>query len=119
MSAHGSAVLDGIKRKPVAMRGEGVLRKLEVGSEARQFVGRIIARAIEVAEMSHKEASIRMGLSDDGAQISRWCSGVEPPSLARIASVPRLACGLSVALAELSDLTEVRTVISIKQEKRA
>lgn len=102
------------QRKPLACSGETVLRKLEIDAESRRLVGRLIERAIEIAGMSKKAASLRMGLSDDGVQVSRWCAGTEPPSLVRLASVPALACGLAVALAELAD-AEVRTVISMRR----
>lgn len=111
--------LDGIPRKQLAMRGETLLKKLEVDEESRRLVGRVVKRAIEHAAITAKAASIRMGLSDDGVQVSRWCAGTEPPSLVRLLAVPELRDGLSIALAELNERAEVRTVISLPKRVSA
>lgn len=107
--------LDEVPRKTLKCGGESLLKKIESNDDARRQVGRLIARAIEVAGISNKDASLRMGLSADGVQVSRWCAGTEPPSLLRLMSVPVLCCGLAVALAELQDGAEVRTVITLKR----
>lgn len=104
--------LDGIPRKSVAMKGEALHKKF-VDPETRALVGKVIDRAIHHSGLSKKDAAIRMGYEDDQSPISRWVSGIEPPSLARFVAVPALCCGLSVALAELADGAEVRTVISL------
>lgn len=114
MSPSVSQRLDGLPRKQIAMGSESLLKKIESNDDARRQVGRLIARAIEVAGISNKDASLRMGLSADGVQVSRWCAGTEPPSLLRLTSVPALCCGLAVALAELAD-AEVRTVVSFRR----
>jgi transcriptional regulator with XRE-family HTH domain len=97
------------------MGGEGLSKKVAV-PETRALVGRVIERAIHHARMSQKEAAYRLGV--DQAHVSRWCNGSEPPSLIRILTVPALACGLSVAIAELQDGVEVRTVITIGKTER-
>jgi hypothetical protein len=94
------------------MGGETLLKKLEVSATERQQVGRLVERAIEVAQLNHKQASLLMGLSDDGVQVSRWCAGTEPPSLARMNRVPALALGYAVALCELHQ-ANVQTVVTI------
>ena len=83
------------------MRGESVLKKLEVSVDERQIAGRLVERAIEIAKLNHKQASMLMGLGEDGAQLSRWCAGTEPHSMPRINRVPAIALGYAVALCEL------------------
>jgi hypothetical protein len=79
----------------------------------------VIDRAIHHSGLSKKDAAIRMGYDgDDQSPISRWVSGVEPPVLWRFVKVPALCCGLSVALAELHEGAEIRTVISIPKVGR-
>lgn len=94
------------------MRGEGLHRKF-VDPETRALVGRLIDRAIAHSGLTKKDAAFRMGYEDDQTPISRWVAGIEPPSLARFVRVPALACGLAVALAELSEGAEIRTVVSL------
>jgi transcriptional regulator with XRE-family HTH domain len=98
------------------MSGEALCKKL-ADPETRALVGRVIERAIHHARLSQKEAASRLGV--DPSHVSRWIAGVEPPSLVRILAVPALACGLSVAIAEVQDGVDVETVITLPGARRA
>ena len=110
--------LNGIPRKPLAMRGEGLHKKV-VDPESRALVARAIALALGHSGLNGKEAAFEMGYGDDQSPISRWVAGVEPPQMARFLSVPELRYGLSVALAEMSDGAEVKTIVTFPARRRA
>lgn len=117
--------LDGLPRKSIRMSGEGVNRlgepdhKRLVSPEAKATVAQLIDRAIAHSGLSKKEAAYLMGYADDQSPISRWIAGIEPPSLARFVAVPALCYGLSVALAELHDGAEIKTVVTFPKARPA
>lgn len=123
MSHEASARLDGIKHKPLVMKGESLLRRGEAdhkkvvvaGAEQRAFVAQLIGAAIEHSGLTRKDAAFRMGYGDDQTPISRWTAGLEPPQMARFCSVKELRFGLAVALAQADDCADVDTVLRFRR----
>jgi hypothetical protein len=112
MAAHDTARLDGIKRKAVAMTGEGLRKPL--AEDLRQPMGAAIERAIDLARLTKQDVAFQMGYADASA-LARWIAGVETPQFAKLFSVPGLRGPLVVALAELSGCVEIETTIRIRK----
>jgi hypothetical protein len=100
------------------MGGEALHKKI-VDGEMRALVAGVVSRAVDHSGLSKKQAALEMGYGDDQSPISRWVTGIEPPSFARMVSVPALRYGLSVALAELNDGVEIRTIVTFPGKRLA
>lgn len=99
--ANTMAARDGERpRKMLAMRGES-LRKSFAPVDGDAEMGRVIARAFQLANLTAKEVAFHLGHADQSA-VSRWVSGAEPVRLARLWSVRPLRIGIVLALSEAS-----------------
>lgn len=120
MARHLTAQLDAIKRKPLAMRGEGLARRGEgdrkplADPDLPRLIGRAIERALKLANLEKKDAAWRMGYEDQSA-LSRWIAGVETPQFAKLFGILELRGPLVVALAELAEDVDVTTTISVRR----
>lgn len=83
-------------------------------ADLRPEVGRLVARAFEIAGLSKQEASFQMGYSDQGT-VSRWCSGVERAQFDKLFQVRGFRQAWLLALAEDTPHAEVTTVVSIRR----
>lgn len=79
----------------------------------RLSVGRAVARAIQLAGLSQKEAAALVGR--DQAQLQRWTTGAERPQLDALFAVDVLREPLVIALAALSEDIEITTQIAIRR----
>jgi hypothetical protein len=105
-------------RKMLAMRGEGVRKKLANPDEARAL-GRVIERAIEIVGSTKQDIADALGYTDQSA-LSRWISGVETPQMAKLWALPQLKSGLLLAFAEAAgDVAEidVRTIVTVARRR--
>lgn len=98
MASHGIAPLDGMKRKPVAMRGDALHKRL-VDAEAGRAFGQLLARAFEHAGWTKQAIAIELHYADQSA-VSRWIAGIENPPMARLMRLAGMERGWIVALAE-------------------
>lgn len=110
--------LNAVKPKSLVMKGEA-LHKFLVLPEHRAAVARVVRRMLEISGLQHKDAAFLLGFGDDQTPISRWLAGVEPPNLARILTVPALACALSAAIAESQAGATARYVVTIPMAVQA
>lgn len=85
----------------------------EIDEVWRQRVGGAIARAIQLAGLSQKEAAAACGR--DQAQVARWVNGGERPQMDALFAVEALRGPLVIALAQLADDIEVTTTIAIRR----
>jgi transcriptional regulator with XRE-family HTH domain len=72
-------------------------------------IGAAIARAIEIAGWSHKEAAAKVGV--DPAELTRWKEGERRPQFDRLFGVEELRQPLVTTLAALAEgeiVTEIR-----------
>jgi hypothetical protein len=111
---HLAAELDGIPRKNLSMRGEGLRKKL-ADPQIRHALGRAIERALQLADMTKSQASQEMGYGENQAPISRWISGVENPQFDKLFTIERLREPLVIAIAEMAGTIEVRTTLTIRR----
>lgn len=81
----------------------------------RERVGAAIARALQFAGLTQKEAWALLGHTN-GAQLSRWISGLERPQFDALFAVDALRQPLIVAFAELAGAAvEIETVIKVRK----
>jgi hypothetical protein len=108
--------LDAIQGKPLAMRGESTVKKLD---DAARFVGSLFGNAVRHADLTKEEAGGLIGYGD-GSYLARWISGVEVPIfLARFLANPQLRRGFVIALAEVKgDAVRVSTVVEIDHPEK-
>ena len=109
--------LDGVPRKPAAMRGETVHLRGEgvrnrIAADEARLAGRLLADAILNAKLTNQQAADRLGIHPSAP--SRWKSGAEIPALVvRWIADPVMRRGLIVALADLPD-DDVETEVLIR-----
>ncbi len=97
-----SAALDGHRISLEDVRPEMAkvsLKKVE-DRDFRAEIGRAIARAFSLANLSAKEAAGLM--NRDAAQVSRWIAGTERPQLDALFAVEELREPLVVALSQMA-----------------
>lgn len=81
----------------------------------RERVGGALARTLQLAGVSQKEASGLLGHKDQ-SQINRWLAGTERPQFDALLAVEQLRQPLVIALAELAGAgVEVDTVIRVRR----
>jgi hypothetical protein len=112
MASNPNPLLDGITRKPLAMRGESLRNSL--ADDLKRPIGLAIDRAIVLAGLTKQDVAFRMGYADQSA-LARWIAGVETPQFAKLFIVVELRAPLVIALAELSDDVQIVTTISIRR----
>lgn len=88
------------------------LKNVEDAAHWRPLIGRALARAIQIAGLSQKEAAALIGR--DQAQVARWIAGSERPQLDAIFAVSQLREPLVIALANLT-ACEVAVEIRIRR----
>jgi hypothetical protein len=94
--------------------GETLRKRLAEGDDSSQ-IGRVIERALTLANLTKQEVAHAMGYADQSA-LSRWIAGVETAQMAKLWRVRALRGALVVALAEAAqDDVEVRTVVTLKR----
>lgn len=116
--------LAGIHPRNLAMRGEGVRKK--VASEAaRRELGACIAEGLADAGYTPKSAGLSMGYADD-TTVNRWINGAdETPNIAKLDELPRLPGrpsfkrAFSIARARRCDELRVTTTITDAPEPEA
>lgn len=115
MAQNDTAVLDGIKRKSVAMSlRSGERDRKPLADDLKQPIGQAIERGIVLAGLTKQDVAFRMGYQDQSA-LARWISGVETPQFARLFMVQELRGPLVLALAELAGTVDVETTIRIRR----
>lgn len=88
------------------------LKKFE--DEKRREFGQILARCVELAGLTNKEAAVRFGI--DQGQFSRWLSGMENPQVWRFHSDELLGPALIAAQAEVTEGATVETIIKLRRK---
>lgn len=92
--------LETVPLKMLQIDGEPALKKLQ---ERREAHGKVLARAIQIAGLSKKEACAVLGV--EANQLSAWLSGNENPQTWRFQQHPQMKRALLAAQAE--DMTGV------------
>lgn len=106
---------------PVPVRHPQMLRVDSEGdrkqlADLRQFVGRIVERALALMGVSKQDASYQMHYADQGT-LSRWCSGLERPALDKLLTIDGFKVAYVQALAEHDAAFDVVTTISIRSRR--
>lgn len=97
-----------------AGRGAKADRKPLAVDEPRRAMGRVVSRALELAQLTKQQASEAMGYGTDQSAISRWISSAERPQFDKLWAIsPRMQRALVTAFAEASGDVRVRTVIEV------
>lgn len=117
MAAHSPAPTGDRPRKMLAMRGEGLLKKVEDVELARVF-GRVIGRAFEIAGLTQQEIAFRLGYTNQSA-VSRWVAGTETPQMAKLLTVDGFEDALIIALTERSKTVSGAYVVNVPLRRRA
>lgn len=81
-------------------------------ADLRPEIGKLVARALELAGVSKQDAAHRMDYSDAGT-VSRWCSGTERPAFDKLFQIQGFEIAYVCAIAERNQAIEVTTVITI------
>lgn len=93
------------------------LKKIEVGF--RREIGRCVAKARKVLDLSQKELCERIekatGEARDVAQLSRWEAGTERPQFDVLFSVEEFRQPFVIALAALEGSFEIVTELRVKR----
>lgn len=114
MICMGSRVHDplaGLHPQMLRMESEGASKKL---ADLRPTIGRLVARALELAGISKQDAAYRMKYSDAGT-VSRWCSGTERPAFDKLFTIEGFEIAYVLAIAERNAQIEVTTAITIRR----
>jgi hypothetical protein len=84
-------------------------------ADLRPVIGRLVDRALVLADISKQVASADMGYADQ-ATVSRWCSGVERPAFDKLFTLPGFEVAWVLAIAERNKgQIEATTVITIRR----
>lgn len=83
-------------------------------ADLRPVIGRLVERALELAELTKQDAAYRMGYRDAGT-ISRWCSAVERPLFDKLFTLDGFEAAWMLALAERNPKMEVETIVKIRR----
>lgn len=83
-----------------------------VEESGRQAHGKVLARSIQLAGWSQKEAAAQLGT--DESTLSRWLTAKESQQTWRFQQHPILGAALIIAQAEAHDLAKAVTVIEVR-----
>lgn len=86
----------------------------KVAEAGRRRFGHVLARAVELAGLTDKEAADQLGA--DRAQFSRWLSGMENAQTWRFHEHELLGPALIAAQAEVTEGATVRTIIELRRK---
>lgn len=84
----------------------------EIETVEKTAYGRVIARAIQIAGLSKKEAADVLAV--DEGQLGRWISGKETPQTWRFRAVPQLRRALLFAEADDNEEVVVQTTLIVR-----
>ena len=95
---------------PRKVMAKADLKKVE---DWRGSIGKAVARAFSLANVSQKEAAALLGR--DQGQVARWISGAERAQLDTLFACEALRQSLVIALAELAEGVTIETTVTIRR----
>ena len=104
--------LDGVPLKMLKKDGDPGLKNFQ---EQRRAHGRVLERAIQIAGLTKKEATERLGIEQQ-SQLTAWLTGAENPQTWRFQQHPTLGPALLLAQAEDETGVVVRHVIEMERK---
>jgi hypothetical protein len=86
--------------------------------DMKRLIGSAIEKALTSADITKQAAAYEMGYGENHAPVSNWIAGKETPQFAKLWTLGAVfQRELVIALANLCQQVEVRTVVTIERRR--